>query len=508
MTINNINSTSSIDDLSQYLNNLNLQLAANTINGSERIDLIPLLENMLADIQGQTRSLEARVTILGDDAKELSQVKENLFSLKKINDTWGLVYHKCIQAQLSSLTKTCIDTSLAFASNPQQSPETTRKQYEAIKKIEHELTLLSLNLLLNEKEKSSIESFLSDARALLPLLEKQMNNDLDKALVVVGGPVVSYIQDPLELNIGQFAPCSNEILLNLLSLLSPEDLGNLTRCSKFFRDICEDNSVWQSILQKEFPSLSIPDNKSAKEIYISQKIEQSLINSLKNGLYTCSTLEKLFGNQTCFCIEGSRFFSGSYDNTIKVWDLTTNQCVATLTGQGHYFRKEKNRLISVSLDGSLKVLDLNASPEDTLLNLVDMIKETPGFVDLKALDTFKDRIKILPLVIRNEIYGALYEIQTFQNDYFGCAKHAFLGEHKLNCTVGKRVEAIHRYLLKEVIKLFKKGNSKKALDLFNKLPNEIKDRVSIFLNLSEQKIADDKKIEAIEKFLESTKVKR
>jgi len=349
--------------VSEQLNLIQRDLNTNLLDEIQKVALLPDLEKMWVEIKGQKIGLKARLSIIPDDAKQvknLSQIESNLSSIKNAKAVWRSVYHKCIEAQLYLLSKACIDTERNFTNNSQQSPEITRNQYQALKKIKHELTLLSFNAHLNDTEKRTIESFQSDVQRLLPSLQTQMNNDLDKALVVIDKPFVQELDSSSIANIGQFTHCSNEILLHLLSVLLIKDLSRLSRCNKFFRNLCENDFIWQKILQQEFPSIEIPANKSAKQIYMSQKAT----TNLKNGLYTCTTWTHI-DFDSCFQKDGDLLFSGSLSNTIRIWnfsDLKKIQCIATL--RGHLgsikcLQKEGNYLFSGSWDTTIKVWNLS-----------------------------------------------------------------------------------------------------------------------------------------------------
>src|SRR5262249_26876470 len=64
-----------------------------------------------------------------------------------------------------------------------------------------------------------------------------------------------------------------------------------------------------------------------------------------------------------FCRDGRRLASGSVDNTVKVWDLTTGQEVHTLSGHQELilnatFNPDGRRLISAGRDRLVNVWDL------------------------------------------------------------------------------------------------------------------------------------------------------
>ena len=43
--------------------------------------------------------------------------------------------------------------------------------------------------------------------------------------------------------------------------------------------------------------------------------------------------------------DGRRVVSGSKDNTLKVWDIATGECVATLEGHSMYVRRAASALL-------------------------------------------------------------------------------------------------------------------------------------------------------------------
>lgn len=79
----------------------------------------------------------------------------------------------------------------------------------------------------------------------------------------------------------------------------------------------------------------------------------------KNMRYSLNIFKGHSNGVTCLQIwDDTTLATGSYDNTIKIWDLETGQEVRTLTGHTRGIRSlqmDDNKLLSASLDGTVKV---------------------------------------------------------------------------------------------------------------------------------------------------------
>jgi WD40 repeat protein len=69
-----------------------------------------------------------------------------------------------------------------------------------------------------------------------------------------------------------------------------------------------------------------------------------------------------------FSPDGSRLVSGSIDQSIRIWDTNTWECLCTLTDHLHYvfalgFTNDGTRLCSGSFAGELRVWDAVAARE-------------------------------------------------------------------------------------------------------------------------------------------------
>ena len=201
-----------------------------------------------------------------------------------------------------------------------------------------------------------------------------------------------------------------------------------------------------------------------------------------------------YGNHagvTSLIKDGNQLYSGSDNGIIKIWDLTTNKCIATLQANGNKISsliKDGNLLYSSSDGPTIKIQNLNASYL-TLLRAATLR-------DFILFNSFGDACK-------NAVYRELDAIEDFSNDDSGCAKDAFLNQNGKTTTDEKRAQAIYRFVLKEVVSLLELGSRRKALDLFKRLPDRIKNAI-FGEHAHNHQIFDDKRKEAIQNYLTST----
>ena len=69
-------------------------------------------------------------------------------------------------------------------------------------------------------------------------------------------------------------------------------------------------------------------------------------------------------NCVSFSPDGTKVASGSNDNTVKLWDVTSGECLQTLEGHSHFVKS-----VSFSPDGTkVCLLYTSPSPRDATLS--------------------------------------------------------------------------------------------------------------------------------------------
>lgn len=160
-----------------------------------------------------------------------------------------------------------------------------------------------------------------------------------------------------------------ELALNVLSYLEPKDLLRASETCRSWRFLAEDNLLWKEKC-KEVGILEIPKKKGSPRS--PGGVSPWKVAYMRHHMIEMNWRSKpikppkmLKGHDdhviTCLQFCGSRIVSGSDDNTLKVWSVTTGKCLRTLVGHtGGVWSSQMsgNTIISGSTDRTLKVWDI------------------------------------------------------------------------------------------------------------------------------------------------------
>ncbi|KAJ1525042.1 hypothetical protein ONE63_009888 [Megalurothrips usitatus] len=164
-----------------------------------------------------------------------------------------------------------------------------------------------------------------------------------------------------------------ELALYVLSFLEPKDLLRAAQTCRNWRFLADDNLLWKEKCRtegiKQLPDRTYQRRKNIGINISPWKAEYMRQHAIEMNWRTkpIRTPKELKGHDdhviTCLQFSGNRIVSGSDDNTLKVWSLTTGRCVRTLVGHtGGVWSSQMsgNTIISGSTDRTLKVWDADS----------------------------------------------------------------------------------------------------------------------------------------------------
>jgi WD40 repeat protein len=145
----------------------------------------------------------------------------------------------------------------------------------------------------------------------------------------------------------------------VLTLLDPSDHSCCSVVCKEWNQFLTSKDVWLPLSRNHFPSMT-PGFFKSFEAY------QRLYSNLPKGVCSVKTLEGHTGGVTSLVLRDATLFSGSSDNTIKIWDLSgsTNTCTATFkghTGRVCSLALTDTTLFSASSDCTILIWDLKSN---------------------------------------------------------------------------------------------------------------------------------------------------
>ncbi|MBS0604664.1 MAG: WD40 repeat domain-containing protein [Verrucomicrobia bacterium] len=153
----------------------------------------------------------------------------------------------------------------------------------------------------------------------------------------------------------------SELLVKILGMLSIMEFGSLNQTCHQISSVTTNTAPFH-LLSHFFPNFrkTDPDQTDLEAL----KQGHFINSNLTKGVYASHTLEGHHYSVISLALDGQRLVSSSHDNTIKIWDLTTNTCTATLEGHSgsvYTLAVQGKRLISASHDNTFKVWDLKTN---------------------------------------------------------------------------------------------------------------------------------------------------
>ncbi|XP_050424266.1 F-box/WD repeat-containing protein 7 isoform X2 [Adelges cooleyi] len=159
-----------------------------------------------------------------------------------------------------------------------------------------------------------------------------------------------------------------ELALYVLSFLEPKDLLKAAQTCRSWRFLSEDNLLWrEKCLKAGISLMEPPANKRSRSRYsisspwkASYMRQHAIEMNWRVKPIKMPIILKGHDDHVITCLQfcGNRVVSGSDDNTLKVWSVTSGKCLKVLTGHtGGVWSSQMagNVIISGSTDRTLKV---------------------------------------------------------------------------------------------------------------------------------------------------------
>lgn len=169
-----------------------------------------------------------------------------------------------------------------------------------------------------------------------------------------------------------------EIILLIFDYLEVRDLGRLTFVSREWKNMANDYLLWKQIFTNYFP-IKASKNKRIKyewKGFLKREIDKTVIQNIKNSKYKLHSIDAHQRAITCLKVRRDiwsslkyNLASGSWDNTIKLWDIQTGK-YSELTGHksGVLNIEWKNdTLVSASDDSTIKIWQNDSENEYQLI---------------------------------------------------------------------------------------------------------------------------------------------
>ncbi len=167
---------------------------------------------------------------------------------------------------------------------------------------------------------------------------------------------------------------------------------------------------------------------------------------LKTGMCEM-TLEGHQAGVSALCLsKWGKLLSGSDGGRIKVWDLERGVCEMTLRTGGDFSKflhfTDNDRLVSVSTNGEVQILDFSASHEEVFEELANKFEGNARDISIAM-----ERFSRMPLSARGKIWREIQESMNPLSDHRNGGTEDHLAEaNGLDSSPKQKAAAIRKYL--------------------------------------------------------------
>jgi WD40 repeat protein len=387
-----------INNISNYINQLENQLNTPEVAVS-LLEKIPKLEGIAKELLNIQVMLGQKVELANLDEKESSDDKDKIRNKKqseaytelqgkipKCQEAWQRCYQICIQTNILSLFQQFASAS----QNPSQnevvflqlkSKLELLKNNPSLRQDQKELindTLKQTSQILNEisSKRAEKQKFFNECESFLKALNhedptaQEIFNALSQETQQAIFEKLGDSFHPLKVSsfCKKFSPETLKTALKDLMGIPETKTEIVPVSSSEIFNLASLDGLPQEILLKILSYLSSTDalrihrtNKSFKQILDADIESLKKREKIIKGLYTIQALGNHNDTIKCLAIKDDLLFSGSLDRTIKIWDLKTKSCLATLKGHKdpiECIAIKDDLLFSGSRDNIIKIWDL------------------------------------------------------------------------------------------------------------------------------------------------------
>ncbi|KAN0023954.1 hypothetical protein ACTFIV_008345 [Dictyostelium citrinum] len=200
-------------------------------------------------------------------------------------------------------------------------------------------------------------------------INKKNNNKFSKIKTLLKGSGKNKSSTQLEIQPQTppiFDNLPSEVIEKIFSYLFEYDIYRVSLVCNYWNQITKSNDIWLNIYKKRSYHCELL-KQNVKEIDFKSvlKLHKSVKANWKNGKFKSTVLTGHTESISSILFTGNKILSSSRDQTLKVWDYYTNECIKTFNNKSIINCMEKDfenkRIACGTLNGFLNVYNLETS---------------------------------------------------------------------------------------------------------------------------------------------------